>query len=303
MTVYSTEGPLRVRTNLADSNLTERLKSGEIRSPLVDFVFDGPKVAHDGFKPMVREGAFDAGELAIATYLQARVYDKPYVMLPAVVVGRFQHHCLAYNTNRGKLAPKDLEGRTLGVRSYSQTTGMWVRGLLKHEYGVDIDKINWLVADEGHLAEYSDPENVTRLEKGHKKIAQMLLDGDIDGALLGNEMPKGDERIETVIPDPHSAAKVWFAKHKIVPVNHVFVVRKELSQERPDVVREIYRMLKEAKDSLGLAPGEIDTLPFGFDNLRGSLEAAVEYAAEQNIIPRRLTVDELFDATTRSLQA
>src|SRR3990170_3965580 len=112
---------------------------------------------------MIREGAFDAGELAIVTCLQAKAWGKPFVMLPTPILGRFQHHCIGFNHELGDLNPKDIEGRRVGVRTYAQTTGLWVRGILQHEYGVDLGKVTWLTVDESHLAEYKDPSNCQRL--------------------------------------------------------------------------------------------------------------------------------------------
>jgi 4,5-dihydroxyphthalate decarboxylase len=138
---FASTGPIKLRTNLADYPVTMALKQGAISSPLVDFEFCGPKTAHDGFKPMVRDNAYDAGELAIVTFLQAKAFGKPYVLLPAPISGRFQHHCIGYNAEHGELQPKDIEGRKVGVRTYAQTTGLWVRGILQHEYGVDLANV------------------------------------------------------------------------------------------------------------------------------------------------------------------
>jgi 4,5-dihydroxyphthalate decarboxylase len=302
MATYPASGPVTLRTNLADSALTKPLKSGAIASSLVTLDFCGPKVAHDGFKPMVRDGAFDAGELAIVTYLQAREFGKPLTLLPAVVVGRFQHHCIGYNAEKGALAPKDIEGRRVGIRSYTQTTGVWVRGILQHEYGVDLDKVTWACMDDAHLAEYSDPPNVERLPKGGKSIPQMLLDGEIDAAILGNDMPK-DPRIKTLIPDPAEAARAWQKKYDAVPINHMFVVNAALSQERPDVVREVYRMLAESRKAADLPEASAQALRFGFAPNRRAIELAAQYAYEQKVVTRRFTVEELFDEVTLKLGA
>ena len=98
---------LGLRTNLADSPVTMAMKDGRVTSPIVSLNFCGPKLAHDGFKAMLRENAFDAGELAIVTYLQARAYGKPFVLLPTPVSGRFQHHCIGFNIEHGELEPKE----------------------------------------------------------------------------------------------------------------------------------------------------------------------------------------------------
>ena len=49
----------------------------------------------------------------------------------------------------GTLSPKDIEGRRVGVRTYAQTTGLWVRGILQHDYGVDLDKVEWMTIVDG----------------------------------------------------------------------------------------------------------------------------------------------------------
>src|SRR5688572_15248818 len=182
-TAFPATGKVRLRTNLADYPVARALKDGKIGSDLVEFDFCGPKVANQGFKPMIREGAYDAGELAIGSFLQAKVYNKPLVLLPAVVMARFQHHTILYNAAKGELEPKDLEGRRIAVRSYTQTTGTWVRGILKHEHGVDLNRLTWVCTDDAHLAEYSDPAIVERPGPDAKPLDQMLIDGDVDAAI------------------------------------------------------------------------------------------------------------------------
>ena len=295
---YPSSGGVKLRTNLADYPATLALKQGRVQSPLVQFDFCGPKTAHDGFKPMVRENAYDAGELAIVTYLQAVSYGKPYVILPAPISGRFQHHCIGYNSDFGHLNPKDIEGKKVGVRTYAQTTGLWIRGVLQHEYSVDLDKVTWLTVDEAHLAEHRDPANCQRLPKG-KKIDEMMLSGEVAAAILGNDMPS-DPRIRTLVPEPQAAAKEWYAREHVIPINHIFAVHRDLAKSRPDVIRELFRMIVESRAA---APASaIATFPpFGLEANRKGLAMAIDWSYEQKIIPRRLTVDELFDDTTASL--
>jgi 4,5-dihydroxyphthalate decarboxylase len=292
-------GPVKLRTNLADYPVTLALKEGRVSSSLVDLDFCGPKTAHDGFKDMLRREAYDAGELAIVTYLQAKVYGKPWVLLPIPIHGRFQHHCIGYNIEHGTLQPKDIEGRKVGVRTYAQTTGLWVRGILQHEYGVDVDKVTWMTVDEGHLAEYHDPANCQPLPKG-SRIDQMMLSGELAAAILGIDMPK-DPRVRTLVPDPHAAAKEWYRREGVVPINHLFVVHEDFSRQRPDLVREIYRLLAQSRAQ---APAEVVAAlpPLGFEANRKGIGMAIDWAFEQKIIPRRLSVEELFDDVTASLE-
>ncbi len=299
MNTYPANGPVTLRTNLADYPGTRALKSGAVRSQLVTFDFCGSKVANEGFKPMVRQGEFDAGELAIVTFLQAKVYGKPLSLLPAAIMARPQHHTICYNAARGTLAPKDIEGKRFGTRAYAVTTGAWVRGILSDEYGVDLSRVTWCVTDDGHLAEYRDPPNVERLPAG-SKIEPMLIEGQLDGAILGGE-PPADPNVRPLFPDPHDVAKKWSERHGMVPVNHLFVVRSELAKARPDVVAEIFRMLKESKAAMGSPAGALDPLPFGVEANRKGLDMIIRYSFEQNLIPRKFSVDELFDDGTRDL--
>jgi len=287
-----------LRTNLADYPVTMAMKDGRVTSSLVHLDFCGPKTAHGGFKPMIRENVFDAGELAIVTYFQAKVWGKPFVVLPAPIAGRFQHHCIGFNHELGQLSPKDIEGRKVGVRTYAQTTGLWVRGILQQEYGVDLAKVNWLTIDESHLSEYQDPSNCGRLPAG-SNLGEMMLNGELAAAILGVDMPK-DPRVRTLIPDPAAAAQQWYQREGVIPINHMFVVREELSKRRPDIVREIFRMIVESR---ALAPESVTATlpPIGLEANRKGLEMAIEWSFEQKIIPRKLSVDELFDDTTAAL--
>jgi 4,5-dihydroxyphthalate decarboxylase len=299
MTTYPSSGPITLQANLGDHPVTRALKAGEIKSDLVRFDFCGPKIANQGFKPMVRDGKFDAGELAIVTFLQAIVYGKPLILLPATVLGRFQQHTIVYNAERGPLKPSDLNGRRVGLRSYSVTTATWVRGILQHEYGVEPARVTWVCSDDGHLAEYRNPPNVERTPPGAKPFAQMLIDGEIDAAVIPEAPP--DPRIRPLIPDPQAAARAWYAKHKVIPINHLIAVQKPLAEARPDVVREIYRVLTESKRAAPPAADGIDFFPFGVEAIKKPLETIAQYALEQKVIPRKFTAEEVFAEATRIL--
>jgi 4,5-dihydroxyphthalate decarboxylase len=289
-----------LKTNLADYPVTMAMKDGRVTSDIVTLDYCGPETAHNGFKAMVRDNAYEAGELAIVTYLQAKAYGKPYVMLPAPISGRFQHHCAGFNKDLFDLKPKDIEGKRVGVRTYAQTTGLWIRGILQHECGVDLDKVTWCTLNDGHLAEYADPPNCERLPKG-SSIPDMMLDGELVAALLGNDMPK-DPRVQRLVPNPHEAARDWYAREGVVPINHMFVVHEDISKNRPDVVREIFRMIVESR---ALTEGGVPEPfpPIGLEANRKGLQLAIDWSYEQKIIPNRISVDELFDDTTASLGA
>ena len=287
-----------LRTNLAEYAVTRAMRDGRVKSDLVHLDFCGPTPAHNGFKALVRENQFDAGELAIVTFLQAKAYGKPYVLLPTPISGRFQHHCAGFNIDFGHLDPKDIEGKRVGVRTYTQTTALWIRGILRHEYGVDLDKVTWTTLGDGHLAEYSDPANCERLPKG-SSIPDMMMKGELAAALLGEDMPR-DERVRTLVPDAMNAAKAWYAREGVVPINHMFAVHADVSKKHPEVVRELYRMIVESRRLADPAPPAAFP-PIGLEANRKGIQLAIDWALDQKIIPRRLSVDELFDDVTGSL--
>ena len=288
-----------LHTMLGNYPNTEALKSGKLRSDLVDFDFAEVKVANNLFKQIVREAKYDVGELAIATYLQAKSYDKPYVLLPAVLVSRGQHHTIAYNADRGPLAPSDLAGKRVGVRAYTVTTATWVRGILASDYGVDLNKVEWVTYEDPHVAEYRDPDIIKRAPPG-KELVQMLLDGEIDAAVVGDKLP--DPRLKHLIPDHEAAAKRWAQKHGGIPINHMVVVRTALSKSRPDVLAEVFRLLQESKKAAGPAKNP-EPLRFGVEACRPVLEVMIDYCHKQGLIPKPLKVDDLFDDVTRKLGA
>jgi 4,5-dihydroxyphthalate decarboxylase len=282
-----------LRTVLGTYPHTVSLKRGEIASPDVALEFADIKPTHKAFKPMVRELAFDVCEIAIVTYLQAKAHGKPLALLPAVMLGRFQHHCLVHNADRAVLRPEQLAGRRVGVRAYSQTTGVWLRGILQHDYGVELDRVRWVTFEDAHVAEYHDPPGVERAPSD-KDLTAMLLSGELDAAIYGAELPD-DPRIQSVIPDPQAAAQAWHRRHRCVPVNHLVVVTKALATCRPEVVREVYGLLLRGKEVAPPVPAVVDLTPFGVEANRAALELIIDYSAEQRLIPRRLTVDELFE--------
>ncbi len=293
---------VRLKTLLGDYPTTHALRAGELTSTKVAFDFaDVPQVA-SAFKRTVRNLEFDVSELAIVTYLMAKAHGKPYVLLPAVVLGRFQHPFLVYNSARGELRPQDLNGKRVGIRSYSVTTTMWLRGILTNDYGVNLDSVNWVTFEEAHVAEFKDPPNIQRAPAG-KDILNMLLEGEVDAAVLGSTtLP--DPRLKRLIPDPDKAAKDWHARNGTIQINHMVTVKDTLSKSNPDAVREIYRLLKESKRRAPApAPGALDMTPIGLETMRHGLEVAIDYVHKQHLIPQRYKVDELFDDVTRKLDA
>ena len=244
------------------------LKSGAVKSDLVDFDFADVKVANTLFKPLVREAKFDVAELAIVTFLQAKVYGKPYVLIPATVVGRGQHHTIAYNPERGALKASDLTGKRVGVRAYTQTTGAWVRGFPRRRL-----RRRSSTSPLGHFrgsasCRIQGPRFCHARPEG-KNLTQMLLDGELDAAIVGDKLP--DPRLRQLIPDADAGARNWAQTHGGVPINHMMVVRDTIAKSRPDVVKEIYRMLRDSRRAVPPPPdnGVLDPWRFGVEANRG----------------------------------
>jgi 4,5-dihydroxyphthalate decarboxylase len=281
---------------------TKALKEGRIASTRVKLAFTEIEPVNRAFLPMAREQKFDLSEMAIVTYMQAKAYGKPLMLMPATMMGRFQHGTMLYNAERGTLRPQDLAGRRVGVRAFSQTTGVWIRGILWKDYGLDLGKVKWVTFEGAHVAEYHDPPGVERAAAG-KDITKMLVEGELDAAIFGGAMPNYPQ-FKSVIPDPDAAAADWYKQNRAVPINHMVVLKASLSRDDPGAVREVFRMLKDSKTAAGLPKtGAIDFFPFGFDAVKPSLELMSSYAFEMKLVPRRYSVDELFDDTTRALQA
>ncbi|MBI3376658.1 MAG: hypothetical protein HY017_33505 [Betaproteobacteria bacterium] len=286
----------RLITLLGDYPVTAALKQGKIPSDQVRLDFADVNPPSAGFKRVVRNLEFDVAELAIVTFLMAKAHGKPLVLLPAVVVARFQHPLLVHNIERGPLAPGDLAGRRVGVRSYSVTTGAWLRSVLAEDYALDSGRVKWVTFEEAHVAEFRDPPNVERAPEG-KKVVEMLLAGEIDAAIVGDGMAP-DPRVCPLLPDPAASAAAWRRKHGAIQINHMVVVKDSVSKSSPHAVREVYRMLLGSRNAAGI---DLDLNPFGVEANRRNLEVAIDCVYSQKLILRRYAVDELFDETTGTL--
>jgi 4,5-dihydroxyphthalate decarboxylase len=283
--------PLRLRTVLGDHPYTAALKSGDLTSPGVTLDFVPVEPIHKAFAPMVRHQDYDLSELAIVTALQAIAYDKPIVMLPAVVASRLQRGCLIYHRPQGVLDPQSLAGRRIGVRAYTQTTGMWVRAALFEDYGLTVDSVQWITRDGAHVAEYVDPPFV-RHSDSDKSLLDQLRDGDIDAAILGNDLPK-DPEFAPVIPNHRAVDLAWYKRHGFMPINHVVAVRRDLVEAQPGAIRAAYNLLHRSATEAGRPADSPDPTLFGIEALREPIAFIVEECLRQGLLPRALSVDEV----------
>ncbi|MFN6953719.1 MAG: ABC transporter substrate-binding protein [Acetobacteraceae bacterium] len=260
---------------------TAPLLDGARGFPLLDLRFEPVKPISRAFAPMVRQGRFDVSEMAIATFLMAKAAGKPLVLLPVTLAARFQEGALLCRAGGPVRGPADLAGKRVGVRAYSQTTGMWLRGVLAESFGVRPDAVRWVTFEDAHVAEYADPPFCERAPAG-ADLAAMLRDGGIDAAVFGNDLPE-DPAFRPVFADVAAAGEAFRARYGFMPVNHLAVLRRDVVEAHPEAAAELVRLLA--------APG----LPSGRAALAAPIALASRWCAEQGLTPRALTLDEVWE--------
>jgi len=292
-------GPLKLSTAIGKHAHTAALRDGRVSSALVALDFADIPTINRAFAPMVREQRFDVCEMAIATFLQAKAYGKPLVLLPVTLAARFQQSALLCRAESDIRGPGDLAGRRVGVRAYSQTTGVWLRGILAHEHGVQPEDVRWVTFEGAHVAEYTDPPWAERAAAG-KDLVRMLQEGELDAIIVGNEVPDAPG-LRTVFPDPEASAETFWREHGFVPVNHLVTVRRQLADSRPDVIRELVRLFRAAKAAAPPRADGRDPYPIGCAALQPAIELAVRYSAEQGLLPRSLGLSEVWEGLPAGL--
>jgi 4,5-dihydroxyphthalate decarboxylase len=270
---------------------TAALRRGEITSNKFELDFKDITPVNRAFAPMARERRFDVSEMAIATVLQAIAYGVEITLLPLVMASRFQEAALFCRADSPLEGPADLKGKRVGVRAYSQTTGLWLRGILKEEFAVAPSEIQWTTFEGAHVEAYADPSFVTRADAG-MDLLNMLREGQIDAAIVGNEVPD-DPRLRPLFPDPKAAGEAFYVRHGFVPINHMVVIKRELAQEI-GVASELCRLFASSKARAPAPKDGRDRAPIGRAGVTPSVRVAAEYAFEQRLLPRRLEDDEIW---------
>lgn len=269
---------------IGDYPFARAMKSGAVSSPLLKLDFAQIVPINRAFAPMVRELKYDISEIAIATFLQAKAHGKELALLPIVTFERFQESALLCRADSDIRGPVDLKGKRVGVRSYSQTTGLWLRGTLADDYGVAAEGVEWITFEDAHVAECRDPPFARRAEPGQAMLA-MLRDRALDAAIFGADLPN-EPAFRCVFPDPDAVAQDFLGKYGFMPVNHLICVKASLASTRPDLIQELLRMTKEASGDGGPLRGHAALDP--------ALDLAARYAAEQGLTERRLRLTEIW---------
>ena len=322
-----TQKPLQLKIALANHGNTASLKDGSVAIQGVepDFVKVEPQIA--AFRRMVRDVEFDACELAATTYFIAKAYGAPFTALPILLLRRFHHSGIVCREDAGIKTPKDLEGKKVGVRAYSVTTGVWTRGVLADEYGLDTSKVTWVVDDEEHVTQLKLPANVVHVPAG-KSLVSMMASGEIQAGFtaragIGRSGPpkagwEGNaepvcEIYHDLIENTKQLEADWFRRTGVYPMHGLLVVKDQLLKDHPWLAKSLFDAFTEAKNRylVRLRSGELssandkkyldlikvvgeDPLPYGIKANRVSIEKLIDYALQQGLMPRRLSVDELF---------
>jgi 4,5-dihydroxyphthalate decarboxylase len=281
-----------LRTVLAEYPHTLAVKCGELTSPSVRLDFVDVAPVHRAFGPMVRDAAYDLSELAIVTALQAIAFGRPIILLPAVVASRFQRGCLIAHASRPVPKPEELAGVRIGVRAYTQTTGLWVRAHLAEDYGLTAERVRWVTHDPAHVEQYRDPDFVEH-DAGAGNLPDLLREGRLDAAVLGNDLPEGDEFVP-VIPDAAERDRAWWERNGFMPINHMVAASASACRRDPAAVREAYGLLRRADAAIDRPEGVPNPTIFGLERLRGPVGATIDACLAQRLLPRALSVDEVF---------
>jgi len=309
---------LKLKTVTRTQGNNRALKDGTVQPKTFAFDFEEVNPLIAAFRRMVRADEFDICELAATTYICAREHGARFTALPIFLVRLFHHGAILVNAKAGIDDPKDLEGKRVGVnRGYTVTAGVWARGVLQDEYGVDLGKITWVLSGDEHVAEYEPPENVVPIEDG-KEIGEMLAAGELVAAVgVASDHPD----VKPLIPNALDAGIAALRSRGHYPINHLVVVRDELLDAHPDLAADVFETFAAAKNLYveDLKAGKIDKptaadevhrrvmevtgnpLPYGIEPNRAVLEQLIRHATTQRIITRPVEIDALFAPPTWGL--
>jgi 4,5-dihydroxyphthalate decarboxylase len=311
-------GP-RLKTVTRTQGNNQALKDGTVRPKTFEFDFEEVEPIIAAFRRMVRGNEFDICEMAITTYICAKAHGKPMTAIPVFIVRAFHHGAMLVNAKAGISRPKDLEGKRVGVnRGYTVTTGVWARGVLQDEHGVDLSKITWVLSGDEHVAEYKPPGNVVPIEPG-KKMEDMLVSGEL-AAAIGVDVKSPD--VKPLIPNALDAGLAALRQRGHYPINHTIVIKDELLAANPGLAADVFDAFARAKrvyldrlkggqiekptavDDVHRRVMEItgDPLPYGVGPNRKVLEELIGHAVTQGIVAQRVSADDLFHASTLELE-
>jgi 4,5-dihydroxyphthalate decarboxylase len=305
------------------------LYTREVRPEGIDLNFIAIDSPREIFDRMAGGLEFDASEMSSSEFISRKAAGAcPFVALPVFPSRTFRHGFIAVNRRSGIRTPKDLEGKRIGVPLYTMTAAIWIRGHLQHDYGVDLATIRWVQGAINKAGAHGKPSVLPALRKialdindTGKSLDELLEAGEID-AIMGTSLPASIRRnpdIRRLFPDFPEVEKEYYRRTRIFPIMHLVVIRREIHDAHPFVAGSLYKAFCEAKNRaldkmrftgalrymLPWMTAELeevqqlfgdDPWPYGVEANRPTLQALVEYMAEQSIIAAPVAVDDLFVA-------
>lgn len=223
---------------------TEALFNGTVASERVDFDFISVQPITRAFRRMVRGLEFDACEIALATLAVAHRFEIPITGIAATLLREYPLSKLVCLQDSPLRQGANLRGRRIAVRAYSQTTAVWVRGLLQSEYGVDAKDVVWLTQEDSHVSQLGR-QPFEQPWEDEIPLYDALTSGVADAAItlhLG-----GHSDIRTVVPDADRICQDWFARRQAQPINHLLAVKSSLLREHDWLAAELSTLFERAR--------------------------------------------------------
>ena len=303
--------------------------TGEVQIEGIDLNFIPIELPRPIFDRMSGGEEFDVAEYSSSEFIQRYAADEcPFVAIPVFPSRTFRHSFISINKKSGIKTPKDLEGKRVGVALYTMTAAIFIRGLLQHEYGVDVDKIHWVQGAINEGGAHGAPTVLPLLKKidmeindSGKSLGDLLEAGEVD-ATIGTSLPQAirhNPDIARLFPNFKEIEKEYYARTKIYPIMHLVAIRKDVYERHPFVATSLFNAFNKAKKialekmynlralryMLPWMAAEIDEIydvfggdpwPYGIEPNRPTLEALITYLVDQGLVApdKRPTVDELF---------
>jgi 4,5-dihydroxyphthalate decarboxylase len=323
---------LKLSIGMASNPRTWPILDGRVSADGIDLV---PSVVHPSelFWRQLRFGDFDVSEMSFSSLMMAKTNgDERYVGLPIFTTRRFFHTEMLVRRDSGIQSPADLKGKRVGVPEYQQTAALWTRGVLEHEFGVaPKDMEFWMerVPSHSHRGAlgFTSPPGVTiRQIPAEKNIGSMMISGELDATLFYLVNPNMIDRstadlwhhpnIQPMFSDALAEGIRFYRKTGIYPINHGMVVKREIAEQHPWTVLNLFKAFQRANEvaneerleqasyhySAGLISKEAHealakpVVIHGIKANRKVLETAAQYSFEQGLTPRLVKLDEVFAA-------
>ncbi len=316
--------PSPIRIAVGDCDRTQALTDGRITVAGHDATIEIGDL-ETIFSQAFQTAEYEVTELSFSNFLITSTRgDCPYLALPIFPSRSFRHSAIYIRTDSGIRAPADLVGKRIGVREYSNTAALVVRGVLTDEYGFDPLKNDWYVGDIDHherddIDPRNWPSNGIRIQPVQgRTLSSMMLDGELD-ALIAYSPPLayGQPGITRLFPDWRRVEQDYYARTRRFPIMHIMAMRRDVAQAHPglaDAVMEAFSRAKdaaqavlsihqalpimlpwmqaEAEQTIALM-GE-DFWPYGLDANRDMLETQIRWSHSQGLISRQPALEELF---------